>query len=91
MTTSAWNGSDVDSLFPPGVTTPFETPSWYVNMPVHFQPGGYVNGKNIRISYLARNKYNFLKEDLLKEWIPKIHGNSTPARILDMGRWKIDF
>ena len=52
---------------------------------VHFLPGGYLNGQTVRISYLGRSKFNFLHEDLLEEWLTKLHGDKNPKRILDIG------
>jgi len=52
---------------------------------VHFLPGGYLNGQTVRISYLGKSKFNFLHEDLIAEWLTKLHGDKKPKRILDIG------
>jgi SAM-dependent methyltransferase len=52
---------------------------------VHFLPGGYLNGHTVRISYLGKSKFNFLHEDLIREYILKYHGDKKPKRILDIG------
>ena len=52
---------------------------------VHFLPGGYLNGHTVRISYLGKSKFNFLKETLIKEWLTKLQGDTQPTRILDLG------
>ncbi|CAH1242637.1 Hypp6918 [Branchiostoma lanceolatum] len=58
------NQPDQD-VWPPGVTSPIELPYHYVTVPVHFPPGGYVNGGNVRLSFNGRTKFNFLKEDIM--------------------------
>ena len=52
---------------------------------VHFLPGGYLNGHTVRISYLGKNKFNFLQENIIREWLEKLHGEKAPKRILDIG------
>lgn len=76
------NGDDSD-VQPPG--TEVEIPSFFNQTFVHFLPGGYLNGHTNRISYLGKNKFNFLKEDLLVEWIQRLHGDKQLNRILDIG------
>ncbi|CAH1273844.1 Hypp5209 [Branchiostoma lanceolatum] len=78
------NQPDQD-VWPPGVTSPIELPYHYVTVPVHFLPGGYVNGGNVRISYNGRTKFNFLKEDILRSWYGKLVGHLKPKTILDVG------
>ena len=76
------NGDDSD-VQPPG--TIVEIPPHFNQTFVHFLPGGYLNGHTNRISYLGKNKFNFLKEDLLREYIAKLHGDKPLKRILDIG------
>merc|ERR1719516_443464 len=52
---------------------------------VHFLPGGYLNGQTVRISYLGKDKFNFLGEPMIREWLEKLHGDKSPKRILDIG------
>jgi hypothetical protein len=74
--------SDVD-VQPPGVEV--SIPVHFNQTYVHFLPGGYLNGHTVRISYLGKSKFNFLHEDLLTEWLSKLHGDKRPRRILDIG------
>ena len=76
------SGDDSD-VQPPGITV--NIPSFFNQTYVHFLPGGYLNGHTVRISYLGKNKFNFLKEDVLLEMIQQLHGNKKPRRILDIG------
>eukprot|EP01119_Soliformovum_irregulare_P009791 TRINITY_DN2358_c0_g1_i1.p1 TRINITY_DN2358_c0_g1~~TRINITY_DN2358_c0_g1_i1.p1 ORF type:complete len:468 (-),score=96.51 TRINITY_DN2358_c0_g1_i1:61-1428(-) len=75
--------SDRDVL-PPGINS-ITIPESYLKIPVHFQPGGYTNGRNIRISWLSKNKYNFLNETNIRIWLTKLYGGQSPKRILDIG------
>ena len=74
---------DDSDVQPEGVSC--DIPTHFNQTFVHFLPGGYLNGHTVRISYLGRSKFNFLHEDLLKEWLTKLHGDKTPKRILDIG------
>ena len=70
-TNPAFAGSldnDSDVWFP-GATGPLEMPYHYMKTFVHFLPDGYANGKTVRISYTGNTKFNFLKEDMLRETI----------------------
>ncbi|XP_066275875.1 demethylmenaquinone methyltransferase-like [Branchiostoma lanceolatum] len=78
------NQPDQD-VWPPGVTSPIELPYHYVTVPVHFLPGGYVNGGNVRLSFNGRTKFNFLKEDILRSWYGRLVGYLKPKAILDVG------
>ncbi|XP_078611238.1 uncharacterized protein LOC144881803 [Branchiostoma floridae x Branchiostoma japonicum] len=78
------NQPDQD-VWPPGVTSPIELPYHFVTVPVHFLPGGYTNGGNVRISFNGRTKFNFLKEDILRSWFDKLVGYLKPKTILDVG------
>ena len=51
---------------PPGVKTALTLPYHFTRAPVHFLPGGYVNGQTVRVSYCGYSKFNFLKEKVLK-------------------------
>ncbi|CAL4089708.1 unnamed protein product [Meganyctiphanes norvegica] len=64
---------------------PVEYPTHFNKTFVHFLPGGYLNGRTVRISYLGSNKFNFLNETRLVEWLDKLHGDKHPKRILDIG------
>jgi hypothetical protein len=75
-------GDDSD-VTPPGVDV--SIPAHFNQTFVHFLPGGYLNGHTVRLSYLGKSKFNFLHEDLLREWLVKLHGDKTPRRILDIG------
>lgn len=75
-----FSGEDVS---PPGHEV--VTPPHYDQTYVHFLPGGYNNGHTVRISYLGKSKFNFLHEDLIREYILKYHGEKQPKRILDIG------
>eukprot|EP00095_Tigriopus_kingsejongensis_P004512 maker-scaffold427_size174323-snap-gene-0.44 protein:Tk04512 transcript:maker-scaffold427_size174323-snap-gene-0.44-mRNA-1 annotation:"hypothetical protein BRAFLDRAFT_126511" len=75
------DGSDV--MFPGA--TPIDTPYYYNRTAVHFLPGGYLNGHNVRVSYLGKTKFSFLNESRIQEWVAKLHEGKSPKRILDMG------
>jgi len=75
-----FSGEDVS---PPGHQV--SIPEHFDQTFVHFLPGGYNNGHTVRISYLGKNKFNFLHEDLIREYILKYHGEKKPKRILDIG------
>jgi ubiquinone/menaquinone biosynthesis C-methylase UbiE len=60
-------------------------PTFYNQTYVHFLPGGYLNGQTVRISYLGKSKFNFLHETKIREWLTKLHGDTNPTRILDIG------
>ena len=77
------NEGDDSDVQPPGAKV--EIPPHFNQTFVHFLPGGYLNGHTNRISYLGKNKFNFLKEDLLLEYIEKLHGDKKLKRILDIG------
>lgn len=80
----AFAGLEDDSdVQPAGVSV--DIPPHFNQTYVHFLPGGYLNGHTVRISYLGRSKFNFLHEDLLTEWLLKLHGDKKPKRILDIG------
>ncbi len=53
--------------------------------PVHFSPGGYFNGRNIRIYFSTATHYNFDQEDLIETYLRKIHAGENPKRILEIG------
>jgi SAM-dependent methyltransferase len=74
---------DDSDVWPPGVEV--SIPPHFNQTYVHFLPGGYLNGHTVRISYLGKSKFNFLHEDLLEEWLTKLHGDKNPKRILDIG------
>jgi ubiquinone/menaquinone biosynthesis C-methylase UbiE len=74
---------DDSDVQPTGVSV--SIPPHFNQTYVHFLPGGYLNGHTVRISYLGRSKFNFLHEDLLTEWLIKLHGDKKPKRILDIG------
>ena len=52
----------------PNLIAPMEYPYFYNHTYVHFLPGGYVNSRTVRISYLGNSKFAFLNETNLKEW-----------------------
>jgi ubiquinone/menaquinone biosynthesis C-methylase UbiE len=77
---------DSNDVWAPGVQTEPRYPAYYTKTPVHFLPGGFKNSRNIRLSYLGRNKFSFLEASNLDAWIQKlspIYGR--PKRILDVG------
>merc|ERR1712045_206979 len=76
-------GMDDSDVQPPGVEV--EIPPHFNQTFVHFLPGGYLNGHTNRISYLGKNKFNFLKEDLIRKTLLEYHGHMNPKRILDIG------
>ena len=81
---SAPAGTSGDSdVQPEGVTC--QIPEHFNQTYVHFLPGGYLNGHTVRISFLGKSKFNFLKEAMIKEWLTKLHGDTKPTRILDIG------
>jgi hypothetical protein len=71
--------NDSSDLVIPGSKAPV-IPDFWLDVPVHFQPGGYQNGQNIRISYLSKNKYHFLDEANLIPEIKILHGNTNPKK-----------
>jgi SAM-dependent methyltransferase len=78
------NGDEDDSdVQPAGVAVAI--PPHFNQTYVHFLPGGYLNGHTVRLSYLGKSKFNFLHEELLTEWLTKLHGDKRPRRILDIG------
>jgi len=85
-TNPTFSGTTDDSDVQPAGYVP-EIPAHYNTTFVHFLPGGYQNGHTARISYLGKDKFNFLNEDNLFEWLHKLHGDKTPKRILDIGTW----
>ena len=69
-TNPAFEGEPDDSdVWFPGATAPLELPYHYTKTFVHFLPGGYTNGRTVRISYCGNTKFNFLKEPVLKTTI----------------------
>lgn len=74
--------NDSDVAPPSG---PVKYPPHFNKTYVHFLPGGYINGKTARISYLGSNKFNFLNETKIREQLEMLHGNMNPKRILDIG------
>jgi hypothetical protein len=85
-TQPAYGGPDATTdadVQPPGVEVAI--PVHFNQTYVHFLPGGYLNGHTVRISYLGKSKFNFLHEELLTEWLAKLHGDKRPRRILDIG------
>ena len=69
-TNPAFAGAADDSdVWFPGATGPLALPYHFTKTFVHFLPGGYVNGKTVRISYCGNTKFNFLKEDILRDTI----------------------
>ncbi|CAL4139168.1 unnamed protein product [Meganyctiphanes norvegica] len=65
--------------------SPVTYPPHYDQTYVHFLPGGYRNGKTLRINYVGKSKFNFLNETIIKEWLVKLHGDKNPAKVLDIG------
>ena len=45
-----------------------EYPFHYNYTYVHFLPGGYLNSRTVRISYLGNSKFTFINETELTEW-----------------------
>ena len=55
---------------------------------MHFLPGGYLNGKTVRVSFLGDTKFTFLNENKLQEWFTKLYLDESqidPKVILDVG------
>ena len=75
--------ADDTDVRPPGVDV--SIPPHFNQTFVHFLPGGYLNGHTVRLSYMGQSKFNFLHEELLMEWLVKLHGDKRPRRILDIG------
>jgi len=83
-TCPSFSGPEDDSdVAPPGHVVAI--PPHFNQTFVHFLPGGYLNGHTVRISYLGKDKFNFLGEPLIREWLEKLHGDKSPKRILDLG------
>ncbi len=92
QTTPEWENPDaVDALDEADVVHPGQPggevpiPYHYNHTYVHFLPGGYLDGHNVRISYLGKSKFSFLVEDTITEWVTDLHGDREPKRILDFG------
>ncbi|XP_072016188.1 uncharacterized protein [Amphiura filiformis] len=85
-TLPAFDGPEDDSdVWLPVGGGPLKYPYHYVTTQVHFNPGGYLNGHTVRMSFSTYNKFNFCQKDRLKEWFTKLHGHRKPDSILDMG------
>ncbi|XP_071800209.1 uncharacterized protein [Asterias amurensis] len=76
---------DESDVWAPGMVTPMKYPYHYDKTYVHFTPGGYLNGRSVRMSYSTYNKFNFENEVILKPWFQQLHGRRAPKRILDVG------
>jgi len=78
--------ADNSDVWAPEATEEVEYPYHWFKTPVHFLPGGFSNSRNVRLSYLGKNKFSFLEKNNLDAWIGKlstIYG--SPKRILDVG------
>ena len=51
---------DNSDVWPPEATESIVYPYHYNLTYVHFLPGGYLNGHNVRIGYCGYSKFNFL-------------------------------
>ena len=72
----------------PSLDAPLMYPDFYNYTYVHFLPGGYLNSKTVRISFLGNSKFTFLDESKLNEWLTKLYkvdSNIEPKVILDVG------
>ncbi|XP_022100236.1 uncharacterized protein LOC110984384 [Acanthaster planci] len=76
---------DHSDVWAPGITSPVEYPYHYDKTYVHFNPGGYLNGHTVRMSYSTYNKFNFESEGIIKPWLEQLHGQRKPKRILEIG------
>jgi len=86
MLPNFFEGKDGSDVLPPGVSTPVLIHSFYKNKPVHFQDGGYLNHKNVRLALAgAQFSFYFTIENNLKYWLKIAHSNLNPSRILDIG------
>jgi len=65
--------------------SPVTYPPHYNQTFVHFLPGGYLNGRTVRMNYMGRSKFNFLNETTIKRELTKLHGDKHPSMILDIG------
>merc|ERR1719219_1320778 len=83
-TNPTFSGPEDNSDVQP-VGTSIEIPPHFNQTFVHFLPGGYLNGHTVRISYLGKDKFNFLNEDNIFEFLQNLHGDKNPKRILDIG------
>jgi len=91
-TTPSWEGNDDNSdvLHPSQLhSVPLEYPYFYNHTYVHFLPGGYLNSKTVRMSYLGNSKFTFLNETILEEWLRKLYFDQNPVQevknVLDVG------
>ena len=68
-TTPSWEGDEDNSdVLHPSRQVPLEYPYFYNHTYVHFLPGGYLNTRTVRISFLGNSKFTFLNETTLEEW-----------------------
>ena len=68
-TTPSWEGDEDNSdVLHPSRQVPLEYPYFYNHTYVHFLPGGYLNSRTVRISFLGNSKFTFLNETILEEW-----------------------
>ena len=68
-TTPAWEGTgDNSDVLHPSLVASLDYPYFYNHTYVHFLPGGYVNSKTVRISYLGNSKFTFLNETYVDQW-----------------------
>lgn len=67
----------------PGYDVP--PPAYWIDKPVHFLPGGYINGRNTRLNYLGKNRFNYLQRDMIHSKL-NISEFPTPVEnVLDIG------
>ena len=68
-TTPAWEGTgDNSDVLHPSLVASLDYPYFYNRTYVHFLPGGYVNSKTVRMSYLGNSKFTFLNETYVDQW-----------------------
>ena len=68
-TTPAWEGTgDNSDVLHPSLVASLDYPYFYNHTYVHFLPGGYVNSKTVRMSYLGNSKFTFLNETYVDQW-----------------------
>ncbi|XP_038068348.1 uncharacterized protein LOC119737806 [Patiria miniata] len=77
--------ADHSDVWAPGLDSPIQYPYHYDKTYVHFNPGGYLNGRTVRMSYSTANKFNFENEEILRPWLEQLHGHRQPKRILEIG------
>jgi len=89
-TTPSWEGDEDNSdVLHPSRQVPLEYPYFYNHTYVHFLPGGYLNTRTVRISFLGNSKFTFLNETILEEWFRKLYFEQNPIKevehVLDVG------